>query len=124
MKFDLTKDTKKAKEYFENKMAFTTGPVETSAMLKKGFDIQVVDVRYADDYAKGHVPGAISLPPEEWAKSDKKLDKKKVNIVYCYSQVCHLAAKAAVKFTDLGYPIMEMEGGFKAWQEHKLDVEK
>ncbi len=31
----LTQDPQKAKEFFERKMAFTTGPVEGSGMLKK-----------------------------------------------------------------------------------------
>ncbi len=124
MKSTLTRNTEKAKEYFENKMAFTTGPVEAEAMLKKNSDMQIVDVRYADDYKKGHVPGAVSLPPEEWPKAAEKLDKNKINIIYCYSHVCHLAARAAAKFAALGYPVMEMDGGFKAWVDHKLKVEK
>ena len=121
----LTRDTQKAKEYFENKVAFTTGPVEVSHLLeKKASDIHVVDVRYAEDYVKGHVPGAVNLPPSEWGGDvSKKLDKNKINMLYCYSQVCHLAAKAAVKLASMGYAVMEMDGGFKAWTEHKLKVE-
>jgi rhodanese-related sulfurtransferase len=55
----------KAKEFFAGKMAFTTGPVELNRMLK-GENVNVVDVRAADDFAKGHVPGAINLPHEKW----------------------------------------------------------
>ncbi|ATN81999.1 rhodanese-like domain-containing protein [Coxiella burnetii] len=124
MNLSLTQDPQKAKEFFEKKMAFTTGPVEVSGMLKKNAKIQVVDVRAAEDYKKGHVPGAINLPSNEWEKAAEKLDKEKTNIIYCYSQVCHLAAKAAVKFAEQGFPVMEMEGGFKTWTEHKLETEK
>jgi rhodanese-related sulfurtransferase len=33
---------------------------------RKGADIAVIDVREADDYRKGHVPGAINLPHDKW----------------------------------------------------------
>jgi len=46
--------------------------------------------------------------------------KEKTNIVYCYSQVCHLAAAAARYFAEHDYPVMELEGGFEEWQRHNL----
>jgi rhodanese-related sulfurtransferase len=116
-------DPAKAKEYFENKMSFTTGPVETERMIKQGENVNIVDVRAAEDYAEGHVPGAVSLPKDKW-NTLEGLRKDKINVLYCYSQVCHLAAAAAVEFADKGYPVMEMEGGFKGWKKHDLDVEK
>jgi len=116
-------DPAKAKAYFENKMSFTTGPVETERMIRQGENVNIVDVRAAEDYAEGHVPGAVSLPKEKW-NTLEGLRKDKTNILYCYSQVCHLAAAAAVEFADKGYPVMELEGGFKAWKEHDLDIEK
>ena len=116
-------DPAKAKAYFENKMSFTTGPVETERMIRQGENVNIVDVRAAEDYAEGHLPGAVSLPKEKW-NTLEGLRKDKTNILYCYSQVCHLAAAAAVEFADKGYPVMEMEGGFKAWKEHDLDIEK
>jgi rhodanese-related sulfurtransferase len=45
-------------------------------------------------------------------------------MLYCYSQVCHLAAKAALEFASHGYPVMEWEGGFRSWKEHEMDIEK
>ena len=116
-------DPAKAKAYFENKMSFTTGPVETERMIRQGENVNIVDVRAAEDYAEGHLPGAVSLPKEKW-NTLEGLRKDKTNILYCYSQVCHLAAAAAVEFADKGYPVMELEGGFKAWKEHDLDIEK
>ena len=111
-----------AKEYFEAKMQFTTGPVELDRMIKQGEDINIVDVRAADDYAKGHIPCAINLPKENWSTL-ASLRKDKTNVIYCYSQTCHLAATAAVEFAEQGYPVMEMEGGFRTWNELRLDIE-
>jgi rhodanese-related sulfurtransferase len=119
---ELTHDPIEAKQFFEMKLAFTTGPVELNQMLQNHENINVIDVRDEQDYAAGHIPGAVNLPREKW-KSPSVLDKRKTNILYCYSQVCHLAAKAAVEFASAGYPVMEMDGGFEAWRENDLPIE-
>jgi rhodanese-related sulfurtransferase len=118
----LTNDPVKAKEYFQAKMTFTTGPIELERLLK-GREVNVVDVRAAEDYAEGHIPGAINLPKDKW-QTLEGLRKDKTNVLYCYSHVCHLAAAAAVEFAGKGYPVLEMDGGMRAWREHELDVEK
>jgi len=115
-------DPRKAKEYFEDKITFTTGPVELDHMIKEDEDINVVDVREAEDYEEGHIPGAVNLPREKWPTLEG-LERDKTNVLYCYSHVCHLAATAPVEFAGKGYPVMEMDGGFKAWREHDLEIE-
>ena len=113
-----------AKQYFEQKLAFTTGPVELDRWIKSGEDnLVVIDVRAADDYAKGHIPGAINVPKENW-NNPQGLSRDKTNVIYCYTQQCHLAANACVQFASRDYPVMELEGGFEAWRENELDVEE
>lgn len=115
-------DPARAKEYFEDKMAFTTGPVELERAIQAG-DVNVIDVRAAEDYEKGHIPGAKSLPKTRW-NTLEGLERDKPNVLYCYSQVCHLAATAAVEFAGQGYSVIELEGGFDEWKEHDLPIEK
>jgi rhodanese-related sulfurtransferase len=117
-------DPARARAYFEDKLAFTTGPVELDRWIKAGEDnLVVVDVRMAEDYAKGHIPGAINVPKNQW-DNPQGLEKHKTNVVYCYTQQCHLAANACVQFAARGFPVMELEGGFEAWKENELDVEE
>jgi rhodanese-related sulfurtransferase len=116
-------DVARARAFFEQKVAFTTGPVEVDSAIRAHENIVVVDVRAAEDYAKGHVPGAINIPKGSW-ENPEGLQKDRTNIVYCYTQQCHLAAKAAVQFANQGYPVMEMDGGFEAWSENELEIEK
>jgi len=117
----------KAKKYFQDKMAFTTGPVELERMVAQGQPVHIVDVRSAEDYAEGHIPGAVNLPKDQWtdAKIVKtRLRKDRINVVYCYSHVCHLAATAAIGFASKGYPVMELEGGWRWWKDNDFAVEK
>src|SRR3974390_3939378 len=114
----------RAKRYFEDKLAFTTGPVELDRWIKTGEDnLVIVDVRAAEDFAKGHIPGAINVPKDKWDRA-QGLVRDKTNVVYCYSQQCHLAANACAQFAGKGYPVMELEGGFAVWKEHDLDIEE
>jgi rhodanese-related sulfurtransferase len=119
----MIQDPQKAKAYFEDKNAFTAGPIELERMMKQGENINIVDVRAAEDYAEGHIPGAINLPKDKWHTLEG-LRKDKTNVLYCYSLVCHLAATAAVEFASKGYPVMELEGGFNTWKEHDMEIEK
>jgi rhodanese-related sulfurtransferase len=113
----------KAKQFFADKMALTTGPVEISRQIGKQEDVVIIDVREAKDFKKGHVPGAISLPQEKWGTL-AGLRRDTMNIVYCYAQNCHLGAHAAMQFAAKGYSVMEMDGGFESWKENGLKIAK
>ena len=105
-------DPQKAREFFQAKLDFTTGPVGLSRME----NVNIVDVRSKEAFAKGRVPGSVNLPFEQW-ETAAILFKDKVNAQ------CHLAAKACVHFANLGYSVMELEGGWPAWETHGMEVE-
>ena len=116
-------DLQQARDFFRRKLAFTTGPHELAAAIDaRRDDFAIVDVRYPGDFRKGHIPGAVSLPKGQWA-SPRGLAKDKLNILYCYSQTCHLAAEAALELLAQGYRVAEMEGGFAAWEANGSPVE-
>ncbi|MGH8718252.1 MAG: rhodanese-like domain-containing protein [Burkholderiales bacterium] len=113
-------DLEKAREYFAAKMAFTTGPHELNGANKD--DITIVDLRFPSDYRQAHIPGAVNLPKGKWNRP-AGLSREKLNVLYCYSQICHLAAEAALELAAQGYRVVEMEGGFEAWQRSNFAVE-
>ncbi len=113
---------RKAHKYFKAKMEFTTGPVELDRMIKEHENVNIIDVRSPDDYSLEHIPGAINLPKGRWS-SCSGLSREAVNVVYCYSEDCHLAATAAMEFTDQGFSVIELEGGFEGWKDHNLPIE-
>lgn len=112
----------KAREYFAAKVTFTTGPFELKGMLDRKEDITIIDVRRPEEYARSHIPGAINLPHGQWSTA-KGASKDKLNVLYCYSQACHMAAAAALELATQGYRVMEMEGGFAAWSAGRYATE-
>ena len=117
MPYDFTA----AAEHFAARNAFTTGPHELSGALDAKQDLVVVDVRFPSDFTRAHVPGAINLPKGKWEKA-AGLSKDKPNVLYCYDATCHLAAEAARTLVAAGYPVIEMEGGFAAWEAKSLPI--
>jgi hypothetical protein len=61
-------DPAQALQYFTNKMAFSTGPVEINQKIENGNKINIIDVREPQDYEKGHVPRANNLPENLWSR--------------------------------------------------------
>lgn len=116
-------DPVKAQQYFQDKVTFTTGPIEVSRAIRQDQDIVIVDVRAAEDFAAAHIGGAVNLPHGTW-NHPVGLSKDKLNVLYCYTHVCHLAAAACVELARQGYPVMEMEGGFLSWTKNNLPVER
>lgn len=118
---EITKQTERAKGFFEDKLAFTLGPVELKNIMNEGY-IKIIDVRKPNDYNKAHIKGAISIPAEQIESKMNELSKDNINIIYCYNQQCHLAARCALKLAENGYPVMELEGGFARWYELDFEV--
>ena len=73
----LSQDTRQARDYFAQKLAFVTGPFELDGQIKRKEPITVVDVRLPSDFAAGHIPGAVNYPwvevtdPQGFVQSDR-----------------------------------------------------
>ena len=115
-------DPQEARDYFSRRLTFTLGPMDVHSLLEDGAEFTLIDVRAAEDYSREHIPGALNLPEGRW-RSLAGLAKNKMNVIYCYSQHCHLGSRAAFQFAGAGYQVMEMEGGFKSWKESAFPTE-
>ncbi|HEY6641683.1 rhodanese-like domain-containing protein [Povalibacter sp.] len=111
----LDQDPRQAREFFAQKLLYTTGPCELDGQIRRKERITIVDVRRAEDYRAGHVPGALNLPQGKW-HTHAGLSKDRATVLYGYNQTCKLGALAAFELASAGFPVVEMEGGFEAWQ--------
>ncbi len=113
------------KRYFEAKLAAELGPHNVKRLLDSGSrDFVTLDVRSAEGYQEGHVPGAIHIPFEELATRVKELPKSKEIISYCWDVTCLLCTKASYILSSKGYKAREMIGGIDAWRKAGFPVEK
>ena len=83
----------------------------------------VLDVRTPDEYAEGHVPGAVNVPHDQLASRVAEVPKDKDVVLYCRSG--RRAALAADVLTAHGYTrLSHLEGDMQAWVEKGRQVEK
>jgi thioredoxin len=98
-------------------------PAEFSTAIKSG-NIQVLDVRTADEYKSGHLKNALQanwLNKTEFSDRTQHLDKNKAVYIYCLSGGRSAAAGAAL--VAQGYKVINMEGGVNAWKNSNLPLE-
>jgi rhodanese-related sulfurtransferase len=62
--------------------------------LRRG-DIVVLDTRPSNEYAAGHIAGAISVPVDELKRRLRRLPKNKEYVAYCRGPYCVYADRAA-----------------------------
>ena len=88
---------------------------EAKLMMKDDDGHVIVDVRRADEYAKGHIPGAILIPNEEIGTDEPEElpDKKQIILVYC--RTGRRSKEAAQKLADMGYVNVYEFGGIEDW---------
>src|SRR5260370_23200403 len=115
-----------AKAHFMAKLENETDPSDVYFDLQNGeTGFTVVDVRPAEAFAEGHIPGAISMPRRKiTAEATTEWSKDNTIVVYRYTHACNAAAKAAVKLTELGFSVQEMIGGIQYWTEEGYPVHK
>lgn len=75
----------------------------------------VVDVRETDEYAGGHVTGALSVPLGDLTARKAELPKDQT--VYLICQGGGRSGKAADLLSAEGYDVRSVAGGTTAWTE-------
>ena len=89
---------------------------EAVKMMKDEKNYIILDVRRPEEYAQGHIPGAINVPNEEIGEKDipELPDKSQLILVYCRSG--KRSKQAAEKLVKLGYTGIVEFGGILDWQ--------
>ncbi len=85
-------------------------------------ELVVLDVRTPEEYAAGHIDGAVNIDimDEEFPQKVAKLDHDKIYLVHCSGNVENGRAERSMKImknTGFG-KLLNMTGGFIAWEEN------
>ena len=88
---------------------------EAKLMMQDDDGHVIVDVRRADEYAQGHIPGAILIPNESITDTppEELPDKNQIILVYC--RTGRRSKEASQKLADMGYVNVYEFGGIEDW---------
>ena len=88
---------------------------EAKLMMQDEDSHVIVDVRRPDEYAAGHIPGAINIPNEEIGTEPpaELPDKNQIILVYC--RTGRRSKEASQKLADMGYVNVYEFGGIEDW---------
>jgi ArsR family transcriptional regulator len=96
---------------------------ELRRRLRKGL-VTVLDVRPEDEFALGHLPGALNIPLRDLERRLTELPPGKEVVAYCRGPYCVLAFEAVAKLRARGFTVRRLEDGFPEWKAagHPVEV--
>ena len=86
--------------------------------------VTVLDVRPADEFAAGHLPGAVNIPLIELETRMAELDPAHEIVAYCRGAYCVLSFEAVAALRARGFKVRRLEDGLPEWKASGLPVEQ
>jgi rhodanese-related sulfurtransferase/DNA-binding transcriptional ArsR family regulator len=99
-------------------------PVSREELLEKSRAgiVTVLDVRPADEFALGHLPGAVNIPLRELEARLAQLDRGQEIVAYCRGPYCVLSYEAVAALRARGFKVRRLEDGLPEWRAAGLPV--
>jgi rhodanese-related sulfurtransferase len=106
-----------AAEHFAGKLAFEADCADVHEALRSGnAGFVLLEARGPAAYARGHVPGALSLPHRAITEAALAAwPRDALFVVYCAGPHCNAADRAALRLARLGRRVKTMPGGMAGW---------
>lgn len=99
-------------------------PVDRDALLERVREgaVTVLDVRPAEEYNAGHIPGAVSIPLDELELHLSGLPRDQEIVAYCRGPYCVLSVQAVEILRSKGFHAVRLEEGIQDWRFIGLPV--
>jgi rhodanese-related sulfurtransferase/DNA-binding transcriptional ArsR family regulator len=104
------------RDYFESRGEMEAVRGDELLRRVKNGEVTVLDVRPADEYRAGHIPGALSIPVGELKTRLKELPKNREVVAYCRGPYCVMAVEAVAILRKKGFQAQRMEQGVADWR--------
>ena len=119
-------DSASAVRHFESAFSFETDCWDVHDALSRAVaDFVLIDVRAAEAFARGHVPGAINIPHAKIIGSRMaSYPRDTLFVVYCAGPHCNGAQRGALRLARLGLPVKMMIGGMTGWIDEGFVIEQ
>ncbi|MCF7985202.1 MAG: metalloregulator ArsR/SmtB family transcription factor [Thiohalocapsa sp.] len=99
-------------------------PVPAHDLMRRARDglVTVLDVRPAEEYAQGHIPGALNIPLERLRERIAELPVDRQIVAYCRGPWCVLSFDAVAGLRAAGFDARRLEDGLPEWRRAGLPV--
>lgn len=110
------------RSYFNNRDALE--PVSRKELLKRlrTGAVTILDVRPEDEFALGHLPGAVNIPLRALKARLSELDTSQEIVAYCRGPYCVLSYEAVAALRARGFKARRLEDGLPEWRAAGLPV--
>jgi len=119
----LTEVDEVVRRYLGNRDDLEPVSREELACRAQAGDVTVLDVRPAEEYRAGHIPGALSIPVEELSQRLTELPRDKLIVAYCRGPYCVYAYQAVELLRTQGRTAQRLVDGLPEWRASGFPVE-
>lgn len=99
-------------------------PVPADVLLERVRDglVTVLDVRPPEEYAQGHIPGALNIPLDRLESRVAELSSEREIVAYCRGPWCVLSFEAVARLRKAGIKAHRLVNGLPEWRRAGLPV--
>lgn len=100
-------------------------PVPATTLLERARDglVTVIDVRPPEEYAQGHIAGALNIPLDQLQTQLGELPRDREVVAYCRGPWCVLSFEAVARLRQAGIAAQRLEQGLPEWRRAGLPIE-
>jgi rhodanese-related sulfurtransferase len=100
-------------------------PVPAQELLERARDglVTVIDVRPPEEYAQGHIAGALNLPLDKLKTRLQELPRDREIVAYCRGPWCVLSFEAVARLRGAGFEARRLADGLPEWRRGGFPVE-
>jgi rhodanese-related sulfurtransferase/DNA-binding transcriptional ArsR family regulator len=100
-------------------------PVQANELLDRARHglVTVIDVRPPEEYAQGHIAGALNIPLDRLTRRLEELPRDREIVAYCRGPWCVLSYEAVARLRKAGIEARRLENGLPEWRRAGLPVE-
>lgn len=100
-------------------------PVPASELLERARRglVTVIDVRPPEEYAQGHIAGALNIPLDKLKQRLRELPRNREIVAYCRGPWCVLSYEAVAQLRKAGIRARRLEEGLPEWRRAGMPVE-
>jgi ArsR family transcriptional regulator len=108
--------------YFAEPESFEPVGAHELVELLRAEEVVLLDVRPSDEYASGHISGAVSIPVDELEGRLAEISPDKEIVAYCRGPYCVFAPRAVQTLRAHGFRARRLEEGVPDWRALGLEV--